>query len=132
MDDFASVQVWNDLGMPSMKHHGKILERKLPPMEDEVAAAFLDDFAISDDPDKPITAGLFRLEAGEAMTYKYEYHEIKLIVDGQFEIHDADSGETVIATAGDLFYFPEGCTITFRTPDFGLGYFVGQRGVGEA
>ncbi len=118
--------------MPSMKHHGKIFGRALPPMEDEAAAAFLDDFAVSDDPDKPITAGLFRLEAGEAMTYTYTYHEIKLIVDGQFEIHDGDSGETVTATAGDLFYFPKGCTITFTTPEFGLGYFCGQRGPGEA
>ncbi len=101
-------------------------------MEDETAAAFLDDFAVSDDPDKPITAGLFRLKAGEAMTYTYTYHEIKLIVDGQFEICDSDSGETVTATAGDLFYFPKGCTITFTTPEFGLGYFCGQRGPGEA
>ncbi|MGI9598038.1 MAG: cupin domain-containing protein [Acidimicrobiales bacterium] len=118
--------------MPSMKHHGKILDRSLPHMEGEAAAAFLDDFAVSDDPDKPITAGLFRLEAGEAMTYTYTYHEIKLIVDGEFDIHDADSDQTVRASRGDLFYFPEGSTITFTTPDFGLGYFCGQRGPGEA
>ena len=118
--------------MSSMKYHGQIMGRKLPPMEDEAANAFLDDFAISDDADKPITAGLFRLEAGEAMTYTYTYHEIKLIVDGEFTIHDGDSGETVNATRGDLFYFPKGSTITFTTPDFGLGYFCGQRGVGEA
>ncbi len=118
--------------MPSMKHHGKILDRSLPAMDEESAAAFLDDFATSDDARAPITAGLFRLEAGEAMTYTYTYHEIKLIVDGQFEVHDGDSGETVTATKGDLFYFPEGSTITFTTPDFGLGYFCGQRAPGEA
>ena len=66
--------------MPSMKHHGKILDRTLPKMEGETAAAFLDDFATSEDADKPITSGLFRLEAGEALTYTYTYHEIKLIV----------------------------------------------------
>lgn len=118
--------------MPSMKHHGKILDRRPPAMEGESAAAFLGDFAVTDDADKPITAGLFRLEAGESMTYTYTYHEIKLIVDGEFTIHDGDSGETVTATKGDLFYFPEGCTITFTTPDFGLGYFCGQRAPGEA
>lgn len=118
--------------MPSMKHHGKILDRPLDPMEGESAAAFLSDFAISDDAEKPITAGLFRIEAGESMTYTYTYHEIKLIVDGEVTIHDGDSDESVTATKGDLFYFPEGSTITFTTPTFGLGYFVGQRGEGEA
>ena len=117
--------------MPAMQHKGKILGRELPPMEEFEANAFLDDFVVSEDPDKPITAGLFRLEAGESMTYTYTYHEIKLIVDGEFHISD-DTGQTVEAARGDLFYFPEGSTITFSTPDFGLGYFVGQRGEGEA
>jgi len=117
--------------MPAMQHKGKILGRELPPMEDFEANAFLDDFVVSEDPDKPITAGLFRLEAGESMTYTYTYHEIKLIVDGEFHISD-DTGQTVEATRGDLFYFPEGSTITFSPPEFGLGYFVGQRGEGEA
>lgn len=49
----------------------------------------------------------------------------------EFHISD-DTGQTVEATRGDLFYFPEGSTITFSTPEFGLGYFVGQRGEGEA
>lgn len=101
-------------------------------MADVSAPAFLTDFAISDDKEKPITAGLFRLDAGESFTYAYDYHEIKLIVDGEFTIHDADSDVTVTATKGDLFTFPDGCTITFSTPSFGLGYFVGQRGEGEA
>ena len=68
--------------MPAMQHKGKILGRELPPMEEFEANAFLDDFVVSEDPDKPITAGLFRLEAGESMTYTYTYDEIKLIVDG--------------------------------------------------
>jgi len=118
--------------MPSMVPHGKIIGRSLDPMEGESAAAFLTDFAISDDPDAAITAGLFRLEAGEAMTYTYTYHEMKLIVDGEFTIHDADSDTTAEANIGDLFYFPKGSTITFTTKDFGLGYFVGQRAEGEA
>jgi len=33
---------------------------------------------------------------------------------------------------GDLLYFPKGSTITFSTPDFGVGYFCSQRGEGEA
>ena len=117
--------------MTAMEHKGKIIGRELPPMDEFEANAFLEDFAVSADLEKPITAGLFRLEAGETMSYTYTYHEIKLIIDGEFEISD-DTGQTVTATRGDLFYFPKGSTITFSTPDFGLGYFVGQRGEGEA
>ena len=117
--------------MPAMQHKGTILGRALPPMAEFAANAFLDQFVVSEDPDKPITAGLFRLEAGESMTYTYTYHENNLIVDGEFHISD-DTGQTDEATRGDLFYFPEGSTITFSTPEFGLGYFVGQRGEGEA
>ena len=65
------------------------------------------------------------------MTYTYTYHEIKLLLDGEFQISD-DTGQTVEAPQGDLFYFPAGSTITFSPPVFGLGYFVGQRGEGEA
>jgi|TARA_B110000438_G_scaffold151369_1_gene145449 hypothetical protein len=39
-----------------MRHRGKILDRTLPAMEEFQAHAFLDDIAISDDPDKAITA----------------------------------------------------------------------------
>ena len=117
--------------MPAFRHVGQVLDSDLPKMEDETAAAFLEDFAVSDDPEKTITCGLFRLEAGESMTYTYDYHEMKLIVDGEFEISD-DTGQSVTATAGHLFYFPKGSAITFTTPDFGLGFFCGQRGEGEA
>jgi ethanolamine utilization protein EutQ (cupin superfamily) len=117
--------------MQAMKHIGKILGKTLPAMEDIDAAAFLEDFAVSEDNDKPITCGLFRLESGKALTYEYTYHEMKLIIDGELEISD-DSGQKVTATAGDLFYFPKGSVITFSTPSFGVGFFCGQRGEGEA
>ena len=93
--------------------------------------AYLRDFAISNDENTPITAELFRLEKGDSITYEYTYEEMKLIIDGEFHISDA-SGEEVTATAGDLFYFPKGSVITFRTDDYAVGYFVGQRGVDEA
>jgi ethanolamine utilization protein EutQ (cupin superfamily) len=117
--------------MTPMQHKGQISASNLTPMDEFAANAFLDDFAISEDPDKAITAGLFRLEAGESMTYTYTYHEMKLIVDGELHITDC-TGETVVGTKGHLFYFPDGCEVTFTTPDFGVGYFVGQRAEGEA
>ncbi len=114
-----------------MKYYSKIADKSLPPMEDVEAPAYLEDFSISEDLEKPITSGLFRLEKGESLTYLYTYHEMKYIVDGEFNISD-ENGVEVVATAGDLLYFPKGSTITFSTPDFGLGFFCGQRGEGEA
>ena len=114
-----------------MKFFSKITSNILPPMEDVDAAAYLEDLAVSEDLEKPITSGLFRLEKGCSMTYLYTYHEMKFVVDGEFNISD-ETGKEVVATAGDLLYFPKGSTITFSTPDYGLGFFCGQRGEGEA
>ena len=113
------------------KHYKQIKTQELPSMNIDNVPAFLKDFAISDDKEKPITSGLFRLKAGQSLKYTYTYHEMKLIVDGSFIIED-ETGQKVTAKPGDLFYFPKGTSITFSTPDFGLGFFCGQRGEGEA
>ena len=114
-----------------MRHFQKITEKSLPRMEDVDAAAFLDDFVVSEDAEKPITSGLFRLEKGNHLTYTYTYHEMKLIIDGEFKIMD-ETGTEVIATVGDLLYFSKGSTIRFFTPDYGIGFFCGQRSKDEA
>ena len=56
---------------------------------------------------------------------------MKLILDGEVTISD-DTGQSVDASRGDLFYFPADSAITFTTSDFALAYFVGQRSEGEA
>lgn len=84
---------------------------------------------MSNDEQAPITVGLFRLEAGEPITYTYE--EMKLIIDGEFQISDGSS-DAVTAKVGDLFYFPKGSVITFSTNTFGVGYFCGQRNADQA
>ncbi len=118
--------------MTAFKHvTPDILSEKLPNMAELGPNAYLDDFVVTDDADKPMTAGLFRLEAGDAVTYEYTYHEMKLIVDGEFDITDT-TGQSVHATRGDLLYFPRGSVITFSTRTHGVGYFCGQRGEGEA
>lgn len=66
------------------------------------------------------------LTTGTPLVYEYTYHEMKIIVDGSFDISD-ETGQKVHATKGDVFYFPKGSKITFTTEDFGLGFFVGQR-----
>ena len=115
----------------AFKHFEQIKLQGLPSMKIGNVPAFLKDFAISEDSEKPITCGLFRLDAGESLQYTYTYHEMKLIVDGSFIIED-ETGQKVTAKTGDLLYFPEGCVITFSTPDFGIGFFCGQRGEDEA
>ena len=115
----------------AFKYFEQIKTQELPSMEIGNVLAFLKDFAVSEDSEKPITSGLFRLKAGESLKYTYTYHEIKFIVDGSFIIED-ETGQKVTANPGDLFYFPKGTSITFSTPDFGLGFFCGQRGKGEA
>ena len=40
-----------------MRHFQKITENALPPMEGVDAAAFLDDFVVLEDTEKPITSG---------------------------------------------------------------------------
>ncbi|KAE8446492.1 hypothetical protein EG329_011955 [Mollisiaceae sp. DMI_Dod_QoI] len=93
--------------------------------------AYLGDVATSTDPTAPISAGFYRLEKGTPLVYEYTYHEMKIIVDGEFDISD-ETGQKVHAVKGDVFYFPKGSKITFTTESFGLGFFVGQRKEGTA
>ena len=115
----------------AFKHYKQISKQDIPSMKVENVEAYLRDFSISDDKEKPITSGLFKLKAGQSLKYTYTYHEMKFIVDGTFIIED-ETGQKVTSKPGDLFYFPKGTSITFSTPDFGLGFFCGQRGEGEA
>jgi uncharacterized cupin superfamily protein len=67
--------------------------------------AFLGDIATSqpNDPVAPISAGFYRLEKGTPLVYEYTYHEMKIIVDGEFDISD-ETGQKVHAVKGDVFY----------------------------
>jgi hypothetical protein len=38
-----------------------------------------------------------------------------------------ETGKEVKAEKGDVFLFPKGSRIIFRTDDYGLAFFVGQR-----
>jgi len=67
--------------------------------------AYLGDIASSEpnDPTAPISAGFYRLEKGTPLVYTYTYHEMKIIVDGEFDISD-ETGKKVHAVKGDVFY----------------------------
>jgi len=86
--------------MIKMNHIGKITDTELPLFAGD--NAYLKDFAISNDEEAPIAAGLFRLEAGNPITYTYTYEEMKLIIDGELQITD-ESGETVIGEPETCF-----------------------------
>jgi ethanolamine utilization protein EutQ (cupin superfamily) len=76
-----------------------------------------------ENPDKPISAGFYRLEKGTPLVYTYTYDEMKIILEGQFEISD-ETGQKVTALPGDVFYFPKGAKITFTTETYGLAFYV--------
>ncbi|KAJ5141682.1 ethanolamine utilization protein (EutQ) [Penicillium atrosanguineum] len=60
------------------------------------------------------------------LVYTYTYDEMKIILEGHFEISD-ETGQKVTASPGDVFYFPKGAKITFTTEDYGLAFYTGQR-----
>lgn len=76
-----------------------------------------------DNAEKPISCGFYRLEKGTPLVYTYTYDEMKIILEGQFEITD-ETGQKVTASPGDVFYFPKGAKITFTTETYGLAFYV--------
>ncbi|KAK7429457.1 hypothetical protein QQZ08_004049 [Neonectria magnoliae] len=111
----------------AMKYHAKAQSTfEIPLLAGD--NAFLGDVFSSDqlNPDKPISAGLYRLKKGEPLVYTYKYDEMKIILEGDYTITDG-TGQSVTASPGDVFYFPKGSTITFTTTNYGLAFYVGQR-----
>lgn len=104
---------------------------ELPSMNVPATQAFLADVHTSKDEAKPITCGFFRMEKGPALVYDYNYEEMKVIVEGEMTISD-ETGQSVHAKPGDVFYFAKGSRITFSSPTYGIGFFCGQRKFGEA
>lgn len=107
----------------AFKLYKKIISEKLPSMKVKGVNAFLKDFSVSDDSNKPITSGLFRLKAGESLKYTYTCHEMKFIVERSFVIKD-ETGQKETVNAGDLLYFSKGTAMIFTTDNYGLGFFV--------
>jgi ethanolamine utilization protein EutQ (cupin superfamily) len=115
------------MSAPPFKHYPQArTDYKIPLLAGD--NAYLGDVLSSDktNPDKPISAGFFRLVKGEPLTYTYGYDEMKIILEGDYTITDT-TGQSVVAKPGDVFMFPKGTTITFTTSDYGLGFYVGQR-----
>ncbi|KAJ9500291.1 hypothetical protein LTR99_001494 [Exophiala xenobiotica] len=120
------------MSTPAFQHFANAQKEFKPPLIAN-ENAFLGDVVTSEknDPEKPISAGFYRLEKGTPLVYTYTYDEMKIIVEGEFDITD-ETGQSVHATPGDVFYFPKGSKITFTTDSYGLGFYCGQRKEGAA
>ncbi|KAL6242622.1 hypothetical protein RBB50_010268 [Rhinocladiella similis] len=118
------------MSSPAFKHFAKAQKEFKPPLIAN-ENAYLGDIVSSTDSEKPISAGFYRLEKGTPLVYTYHYDEMKIIVEGEFDIKD-ETGQSVHAVAGDVFYFPKGSKITFTTESYGLGFYCGQRKEGTA
>jgi len=98
----------------------------LPSMEvPGVNAAIGDTFA--NPGGSELCSGFFELLAGEPLDYTYTYDEMKVVVEGEFQLTDLDSGAQVTARPKDVLFFPKGSRIRFETPDRALGFYTGQR-----
>ena len=113
-----------------MKHYKNGQTTELPSMNIECVNAVLKDIVFSNDPDSPITCGLFRMEKGTEHQYTYTYDAAKIILEGEMTISEK-GGATVRAIAGDILYFDKGAEMTFASNSSGLGFYCGQRSADE-
>ncbi|CDK29143.1 unnamed protein product [Kuraishia capsulata CBS 1993] len=111
------------------------LDLVLPAIPTPGNNSFLGDVFTSEaEPDKQISCGFYRQEAGEPLVYTYDYDEMKVILEvvGEYTLTD-ETGYKVSVKPGDVFYFKKGCTITFQnTGGYGLAFFTGLRTNGTA
>ncbi|KAL1849536.1 hypothetical protein Plec18170_007444 [Paecilomyces lecythidis] len=116
----------------ALEYYGQAQSNYKPPLIANENAYLGDVFSSeNENPEKPISAGFYRLEKGTPLVYEYTYDEMKIIVEGEFNISD-ETGQTVKAKPGDVFYFPKGAKITFTTETYGLAFYTGQRKQGAA
>lgn len=105
--------------------HG-VDQKQLTDLKIANTVAFLDDIDKSEDKAAPITAGLFRMGAGESLPYSYDFSEFKVLLEGEITVTD-DSGEVYELKAGDMIYFPTGTKVKFSSRSSGLAFYVAQR-----
>ncbi len=114
-----------------MQYKAQAVKTQQPTMNIEGVNAFLGDTFVSVNPtlhkDKPMCAGFFHLEAGKPLDYTYDYEEMKIVVEGEFNITEVKTGKKYTAKVGDVMYFSDGDHIIFDTPHRAVGFFCGQR-----
>ena len=98
----------------------------LPKMDEPGTDAAIGD-ALHNPEGTVMSAGFFELRKSEPLVYTYTYDEMKLVVKGEFILTDQDTGEVTHAKERDVLFFPKGTTVKFETPEYGLGFFAGDR-----
>ncbi|EWY87176.1 hypothetical protein FOQG_03967 [Fusarium oxysporum f. sp. raphani 54005] len=124
------VNLQKTIKMASFKHFAQAQSKfEIPPLSG--GNTFIGDIhSTPEGAEKPLAMGLFRVNKGEPLTYTYKYDECKIILEGNFVIEDS-TGQKVEAKAGDVFYIPNGATLTFSSPDTGLAFYTGARKMGD-
>jgi len=113
-----------------MKHFKNAQKQDVASLGIEGINAFLQDTGASDHAPAPIAYGFFRMEAGNPLEYTYSYDECKVILEGEMTIAELD-GESYDVSAGDVVYFSRGTSVVFSSKTSGLGFYCGQRKLGE-
>lgn len=113
-----------------MQHFPQAQTEELPSMGLGDIRAFLSETVCSGNEQAPITAGFFRMEAGDSLEYTYSYDECKLLLEGELTLAEK-GGATVTLRPGDVVFFSSGTTVTFSTASSGTVFYVGQRKLGE-
>ena len=132
MTAFLSTTVFTTYaGAQKMQIFKNAQSKPLDSLNVDGVNAFLTDVVSSNDPDAPISCGLFRMEKGNPLEYTYTYDEAKIIVEGEMTIAE-QGGQSFKAVAGDVVYFDKGAEIVFTSESYGIGFYCGQRKSGDA
>ena len=110
----------------SMKYFQGAQAQGIPSMNLDSINAFLSEVQASDSDTAPMTCGFFKMEAGNALEYTYNYDEFKILLEGELTISEKD-GETATMNCGDVIFFEKGTTVTFSSNSSGTAFYVGQR-----
>jgi len=106
----------------------KDAQESYPLVKMEGTGCTIDDVFASDDTTAPISSGLFTVSSeGGPLTYTYKYHEMKIILEGEGELKDADGDIVHDVKKGDVIYIKKGTTVVFSSKSSMKAFYVGQR-----
>ena len=110
----------------AMRYFSKAQDKEIKSLGLDGINAFLEDVVSSNNEASPITAGFFKMEAGNPLEYTYSYDECKIMLAGEMTITEV-GGETVHLKPGDVVYFDAGTKVIFSSETSGTAFYVGQR-----
>ena len=99
---------------------------EIPSLNVEGVSADLLDVFKSNNKDKPISCGLFRVGKGKGLDYEYKFDEGKVLLEGNMTIVDSN-GKKVELKPGDMVLFSDGDKVTFSSSSSGTAFYCAQR-----